>query len=180
MLEKAVEINPGNERACDMLGRCYKEEGKLDAARALFERVIELNPRDSSAYGLLGHCYRELGQRKKSEECFRTASALRSEYYNPVTRRNYERLREIVSRRGITLVCAQYPLRNVEPLKQMFADTRGIIFVDNEAVFRDALKNGRYEDYFTDTFAGDFGHCTPRGNRLLAENLATAVLRDRP
>jgi hypothetical protein len=27
-------------------------------------------------------------------------------------------------------------------------------------------------------FAGDFGHCTDKGNRLLAENIATVILKE--
>jgi hypothetical protein len=55
---------------------------------------------------------------------------------------------------------------------------QGIIFVYNERVFKEALMRGRYEDYFADRFAGDFGHGTPKGNRLLAENIANTILKE--
>ena len=60
----------------------------------------------------------------------------------------------------------------------MFENKEGIIFVDNEMVFRKALKQASYDEYFTDMFAGDFGHCTPKGNRLLAENIANVILKE--
>jgi len=53
-----------------------------------------------------------------------------------------------------------------------------IIFVDNEMTFKNALKQSRCDEYFADMFAGDFGHCTPRGNRLLAKNIADSILRE--
>ncbi len=71
----------------------------------------------------------------------------------------------------------QYPVRNVEPLKQIFAQDEGVIFVDNESVFKEALKKVSYKEYFKDMFAGDFGHCTDKGNRLLAENIANTIFK---
>ena len=49
--------------------------------------------------------------------------------------------------------------------------------MDNEQSFKEALAKGRYEDYFVDRFAGDFGHCTPEGNNLLASAVAEAVIK---
>jgi hypothetical protein len=67
-------------------------------------------------------------------------------------------------------------MRQLEALKKLFDSTEDIIFVDNERIFKDALKQGGYTDYFQDNFAGDFGHCTPEGNRLLAQNIANTIL----
>ncbi len=72
----------------------------------------------------------------------------------------------------------QYPRRPLKPLTQIFDSNKGIIFVDNERVFKDAINKGAYEDYFYDRFAGDFGHCTTEGNRLLANNIAEALIRE--
>jgi hypothetical protein len=32
--------------------------------------------------------------------------------------------------------------------------------------------------YFVDMSGGDFGHCAPKGNRLLAENIANVILKE--
>jgi len=75
-------------------------------------------------------------------------------------------------------VCVQYPLRSVNPLKKIFKGfTQGVIFVDNEKIFKDAVAQEGYEAYFSDKFAGDFGHCTKKGNRLLAQNIANAIVK---
>jgi len=67
-------------------------------------------------------------------------------------------------------------MRSIEPLKRIFGDQQGIIFVDNEKVFKDAVRKQGYTQYFLDMFGGDFGHCTKKGNRLLAENIANVIL----
>ena len=70
-------------------------------------------------------------------------------------------------------------MRNIEPLKKILqGNEEGVIFVDNEKIFRDALKKASYREYFSDTFGGDFGHCTPKGNKLLAENIANVILKE--
>ena len=37
------------------------------------------------------------------------------------------------------------------------------------------MKNGKYEDYFVDRLWGTFGHATPLGNELIAENVANTL-----
>ncbi|MFH0801289.1 MAG: hypothetical protein V2A78_02745 [bacterium] len=92
-------------------------------------------------------------------------------------RQNYRRMKGILDARKIKLCCMQYPGRNIADLISMF-DSPGVIFVDNEWIFKEALKKGRFEDYFMDSFAGDFGHCTPLGNRLIAGNMADVILKE--
>jgi hypothetical protein len=96
----------------------------------------------------------------------------------PVTAANYRKLKSILDARGIRIVCVQYPMRSVEPLEKIFEDARGVIFVDNERLFKEAVTQGGYREYFRDFFAGDFGHCTYKGNKLLAGNIADAILRE--
>ncbi|MBI3486144.1 hypothetical protein HY025_04365 [Candidatus Daviesbacteria bacterium] len=45
----------------------------------------------------------------------------------------------------------------MESLKNLIG-TDNVIFVDNEKNFTEALKEGKYDDYFIDKFGGDFGH----------------------
>jgi len=71
-------------------------------------------------------------------------------------------------------------MRSIELLKRIFDDEDNIIFVDNEKVFKDAVSSLGYNKYFEDSFGGDFGHCTPKGNRLLAENIANTILSEFP
>jgi len=70
----------------------------------------------------------------------------------------------------------QYPMRHIQPLKAIFGDNQNVIFVDNEQIFKHAVHNGSFYNYFKDNFGGDFGHCTRNGNRLLAKHLADILL----
>ncbi len=58
----------------------------------------------------------------------------------------------------------------------MFPRADDIIFVDNEKLFRKAVRQDGMTVYFRDMFAVEFGHCTEKGNRLLAENIARSIL----
>ena len=99
------------------------------------------------------------------------AQVLGKTYKEPTTRMNFESIAERLSREGITLVAMQYPLRPVQPLQEMLESISDITVVDNQDIFEEALEQGQYEDYFVDRFGGDFGHCTPVGNHLLANHL---------
>lgn len=70
-------------------------------------------------------------------------------------------------------------MRSISPLRKIFEnDEKGVIFVDNELIFKEAINKYGTRAYFKDMFGGDFGHCTDKGNRLLAENIANTILRE--
>jgi hypothetical protein len=72
----------------------------------------------------------------------------------------------------------QYPMRDVSSLQAVLGTGKGIIFVENKENFEAALARGPVSSVFRDMFAGDFGHATPAGNALIAENAARAILRE--
>jgi len=102
------------------------------------------------------------------------------EYCNSMTIHNYQKLKDILDKRKIKFVCMQYPLRSIVPLKNIFSpeERKTIVFVDNEGAFKEALRKTGYSVYFQDVFAGDFGHCTAKGNRLIAENIFQTILSE--
>lgn len=107
------------------------------------------------------------------------ANNLRNGYCNPKTVNNYLALKQILYKRNIKLVCVQYPMRNITSLKKIFEEEAGdMIFVDNEKIFKGAVRKEGYKEYFKDMFGGDFGHCTDKGNDLLARNIADAILKE--
>jgi len=180
--KKVIERNTENDkvdRNYVYLGDYYWEQGKLGKAEELFKKFITLNFENIRIYGALETLYEEMGNSKLAQEYGEKAKELRSSRYNPTTVDSYRKLREILSKRGITYVCAQYPMRDLESLKKIFrGDTEGIIFVDNEQLFKNAVQREGYREYFRDMFGGDFGHCTQKGNRLLAENIANTILKE--
>ena len=169
------------------MAQLYIEENKSQEAEKIIRRIFEIDPPNQAIYLELGDYLKPIRRSQDAGEALKEESSLavkiyiqhsgRLAAYKKATIDNYQRLREIVLQKGIKLIVVQYPCRSIEPLKNIFKNKDGIIFVDNENTFKDALRQGNYSEYFNDRFAGDFGHCTRRGNRLLAENVANAILR---
>jgi Flp pilus assembly protein TadD len=178
VFKKAIELRPEKDRAYINLGSLLFKGGRFSEAEKVFKKAIELNPDNDTSYRFLASLYRHNDRKELAEEYCRKASKTRSAEYCPMAVSNYQKLKEILDKRGIKLVCVQYPMRNIGPLKKIFAAYDGVVFVDNEKVFKKAVVRGGYEEYFVDMFAGDFGHCTNKGNRLLAENIANVILKE--
>lgn len=152
------------------------EQNRFFEAEASFKKAAQLNLNSFRELSLL---YDKMNKSEFSRRYSRKADMMGLRMFSPIARKNYLRLKDILDERKIKLVCVQYPVRNIMPLKKIFGDKKeSIIFVDNERIFRDVLRTGSYRDYFVDRFAVDFGHCTPKGNRLLAENIAHAILKE--
>ncbi len=174
--KKAIEINADKDRAHTGLGYLYRDQKEFSQPEELFKKVIELDHRWDERRWLL---YQDMGEAEMAKAYKKKAEvSLRLNYYNSITINNYRKIKEILDKRGIRLVCVQYPVRSVEPLKRIFQGKEGVIFVDNEKVFMDVLRATNYQDYFVDMFGGQFGHCTPEGNRLLAGNIANVILKE--
>jgi len=187
MFKKAMKINPKNAIPYIELGNCYKKQGKLKKHEELIKKVSSKDKSDiyshpegyltDRLYGYLAVNYLEQGNYVLSEKYFKKAETIRLKNYPSSTRYNYRKLALKVLDEGIKFVCVQYPMRDVKPLKKLIGHINGILFVNNEKIFKNAVKHENYDDYFDDHFAGDFGHCTSKGNRLLAENIADTILK---
>ena len=76
------------------------------------------------------------------------------------------------------LLIMNYPLRPIGPIKKIFQSiNENALFIDNEANFKNSIKNDSYKDIFADSFAGDFGHLTDKGNEILVDNLIENYFR---
>jgi len=178
VFQKGIEVNRGNDSLYYWFGVLCMKQGKTQPAEESFNKSARINPLNDRAYGGLGTLYGSLNEKERALQSYRMADRVRSEYYNPGTRHSFRQLKEVTGSRGVKLVCVQYPMRSVEPLKKIFNGyDSNIMFVDNESAFKAAVDRDGYQAYFTDMFAGDFGHCTEKGNRLLAENVADIILK---
>lgn len=178
LIQKSIKINPHQEYAYFVLGLSYVRQNKFASAEELFKKAIEVNPNNTHIYAHLILLYEEMGNYNSANEYFVRLDRLRTKFYNPNTVYNYLKVKKILETRGIRLVCVQYPMIDIEPLRNIFAGQEGIIFVDNEKIFKEVVKGENLKEYFVDMFAGNFGHCTEKGNRLLAENIARVILKD--
>jgi len=158
------------------------DKGRIEEAKAKLDDAFALLPADADEtrahlLEIQGRLLRMLGDEAGADTVFRRAEAVRGRLVRTRTERNYLEVVRVLAARGIPLIAVQYPVRPLEPLREMLGSQTGVVFVDNERTFRDALRGGRYEEYFIDSVGGNFGHTTPRGAHLLAENVAAAVLR---
>jgi tetratricopeptide (TPR) repeat protein len=160
------------------LASIYLILGRYSEAEGAFKEIIKIVPQNIEAHRGLLCLYEKMGNYKLSHEYIQKIKIIQWRYYDDITRQNFLHIKSILDRKGIKLACIQYPMRNIEPLKKVFSGAQDILFVDNEKTFKDALRKAQYSDYFTDIFAGDFGHCTLKGNRLLAENIADVILKE--
>ncbi|MEI7752060.1 MAG: tetratricopeptide repeat protein [Candidatus Omnitrophota bacterium] len=176
---RAQGLKPKSCKEQATLGKPYQQQERYSEALELLQRHIMFYPQSDRAYGAVESVYRDMGNSRLAEKYSDKARKLRLGFYDPSTATHYHKLREILRKRGVSYVCVQYPMRDLESLKKVFrGDTEGIIFVDNEKIFKDAVRKESYAAYFGDMFGGDFGHCTEKGNRLLAENIANTILRE--
>ena len=173
-----ISQNDDVTRALPEAGRWLKQQGYLREAEQAFLKVLKVNPYDYSVYEELAEIYSAQQKPAEAEIYFLKAQHRESEMtdYLPATIANYMAIADLVRMNGARLICMQYPLRDIEPLKRIFPDEGDILFVENQENFTRALKNGGYTKYFSDFFGGDFGHCKRPGNRLIAENLAQVIL----
>lgn len=179
IFSKIISIAPKYTAAYNCLSWLLQSEGKHEQAEEQLQKAIALNPDRENSWRQLATLYLQGRKDDLAQQCFRKADQLRLN--NPsysVTSRNYLRMEEILNRRKVQLVCVQYPVRNIEPLRRIFDKYTNIIFVDNESTFKEALGQEGAKEYFIDMFGGDFGHCTNKGNRLLAENIANTILKE--
>lgn len=157
------------------LAQLYTALNRTDRLEEVYHKALALNPEDERLLGMFGVYFLEKGEDKQARTYLQKAADIRRLSYNPETAIHYRQLRRLLAWRGIRLVAMQYPMRDVNILKRMLGSDPDILFVDNGPSFRAAVKRESFDAYFTDRFAGDFGHATEKGNRLVAENAAKAI-----
>lgn len=174
--EKVLEKNSKHTRAYLELAWCFEKLGKYEEVELILMKAIEMGIEDANLYNKIASCYTKQGNNSEGAKFYNKANRLRLAEDDSITEYNYRRLKEIVKRRGIKLVCVQYPMRSIEQLKIIIGVGTNVVYVDNEILFKNAVKLGKYGDCFIDNFAGDFGHTTNKGSRMLAENIANVIL----
>ncbi|CBW26467.1 hypothetical protein BMS_1623 [Halobacteriovorax marinus SJ] len=112
---------------------------------------------------LLSHFKLEYKQIKKSDE---------------FTMNNYRKIGQILEKSEIPFIAIQYPNLPISQIKNYFEDSdiEPNLFISNQRNFQEKLEEHSYDTLFTDNFAGDFGHLTTKGHRVIAMEVARALL----
>lgn len=181
LLKQGLRLNPSAAVLYLELGECLMQNKKYEEAEGVFKQALKLDPEalqgvnvDIDRYLLTSY---EAQGKNDSAKKLRKSLLSKEGMYTSFTRENYQKLKKILSKRKIPLLVMQYPMRDIGPVKEMLEPAGGILFVENKKNFKEAIAKASYDDYFTDRFAGDFGHCTPKGNHLLASHAAEVILK---
>ncbi len=169
---------PGNYD--NLLSAYLAGAGNLLELSILLKESIKKVPMPTDRmYATLSALYAAVGDIGLAANYQRKAEQFRLRLYDPAVADNYHRLKAMLDRRGVKLVCVQYPMRGLEPLRKLFrGQDAGVVFVDNEKAFKAAVRRSSLQEYFRDMFGGDFGHFTDKGNALLAGNIADVLVRE--
>jgi hypothetical protein len=93
---------------------------------------------------------------------------------HPLTIRNLNHMVRMSSERGSKFIFVQYALRKIDVLEKVIIGE--VSYISNYQIFVDLLGKYPYDELFSDEFAGDFGHATTFGNRIIADNVARQLL----
>ncbi|MCM2326246.1 MAG: GDSL-type esterase/lipase family protein [Candidatus Woesearchaeota archaeon] len=93
----------------------------------------------------------------------------------PITETQYNLIWKELNKKGISYIAMQYPLEDPGIIAGYFKDGTRPIIIGNKENFEQSLLDHDYEELFVDRFAGNFGHTTRMGNKLIAKNLAETV-----
>ncbi len=177
MLLKSIKYLPLYFWAYAELVDVYKKNQENNKAKKILSDYIKIQPYDDKAYRKLSEIYYLEGNFKYAEDLKKKANHLNVTKYQMLTKNNFLRIKETADKFGIKIIFMQYPLRSVVPLKSIF-ENNSVEIVDNEQNFKSAININGFSHYFVDIFAGDFGHCSREGNKLIAENLKNTILKD--
>ena len=180
LFKKAIELSPLSSNLAYLeLGWLYRDWGDLIRAEKVFQKALQRIPGDYEITQALALLYEGMNKEELAEQYYNLANKSKLKDCFLEARDYYLKIKKILDKKGIKLVvCMLNPLQSVEPLKRIFEGQSGVIFVDNEKIFKNALKEGSHKEYFIDVLGGDFGHCTAKGNRLIAENIANTILKE--
>ncbi|MBI3379906.1 tetratricopeptide repeat protein [Candidatus Gottesmanbacteria bacterium] len=173
---KITEFDPENDWALFDLAQLYhRNVNNYVKAEFYYKKYNSLYANNTKGFLGLSQLYRKTGRINEAEQIEKELNAKNSSMYLE-TARNYKKINEILKKARIKLVAMQYPLRDINLLKQMLDYDPEVLFVENESNFKKALIDKNYSDLFKDSFGGNFGHTTPYGHKLIAQNVADTIL----
>lgn len=172
-----IKADPQNENNYLRLAYVYMKTRAYEKAQGVLQEALRSGKTGQSALGAVATVCRQQGDHACAEVYRNQSRDKGISFFSSHAAENYRWIWQVLRSRGIALVCVQYPMRSVQPLKDIFTGLSAKpYFIDNEAVFIDAVEHAGYQAYFKDMFGGDFGHCTDKGNMLLAEQIARGMV----
>lgn len=175
LMRRMLARFPKSEDGYRNLAKVYLQMQEYAKLKSVLKTAQEQVPDDPVMMRIRAAYHLARGETDLAEQYFDRYAAYEAQHANPRTVANYRELRDAVTAAGARLVAVQYPLRDIAPLRVMLDNDPRVVFVSNRTNFKDAVMAHGYGYLFTDQFAGDFGHLSDAGNRLLADTVAAAV-----
>jgi len=176
-LSHAIELGVNFGQAYLDMGQILDDQGQYQKEEAFYLKEISLHPQIPHIYQVTGDFYMKQGKEDLARKYFKKAVQQKIAEFYPATFVNYALILNRILRQNIKVIVMQYPVRDISPLKDYLGQRNGVIFVENRQNFKKALSAQSFSYYFKDNFAYDFGHCTRKGNELIAQNLRDVILK---
>ena len=173
-LERAVDLRLPYDAAITDLAARKAAAGDRAAAEKLLLQGSEALPDNERVREALAKFYEAAGRAEDAAAARRELEETRA-LLTLRSKSHWWQLYAAAKAHGARLACMQYPMRPLGPLQALLADLPGVIFIDNETLFKRAVKRRGAGHWFYDLFGGDFGHLTAEGHKLLADNAAEAL-----
>lgn len=172
----AIDKDPRSSNAYYRLSQLYLRHNRYEQARKCFEDSMHYSAHQSRVYEALANVYQQENNMQKYEEYMDKANEVEQNFVNAYTQHYYDLIAETVLKHNVKMVSMQYPMLSQTAWRNSLKQAGQITFVENKDNFEQAISHLEYNEYFSDHFAGDFGHCTAQCNRLLADNLANTII----
>ena len=179
MYSKALEYSRGDSGLYLEIGKIHYNNKDYKKSEEFFIKSLELDTENHLAYNRLFSIESEIGLTNKSKKFIHNSGFIKSN--NTVlqtTKYHYNLLNSILKKNNIKHIAIQYPTLNIEDLEIFFLDKSNIIFVSNQDEFEQELSKGNYDQLFLDSVGGTFGHFTEKSKDLIANNVATTILKN--
>jgi len=184
LLYKSIHTVPSSMELPYSLAQILLESHKTTEAQIVLEKALKIKPENFNdfkkmdmnntkmdLYELLKKVYDLNGEHARSavlKKFISTYAQFQTDTYTKIINLTYQK--------NIPLVIVQYPLKNLRILVDTLIPSKNVYYVDNELNFKKAVAQEGYYVYFIDNSGGEVGHCTPKGNKLLADNISKTVL----
>ncbi len=179
-LLRAGDALPDDYQWSLLIGHLSFQFEVYDVAAASFHRALMLRPDPPASHelvllGRLANACEQSGDAAGAANYRRQRDELELGRFREFTRYYYQRVVDSVRAREIPVIAMQYPLLSVKSLRKLLDNRDDVTYLENRDNFEKALLEANYHSIFEDSFAGSFGHLSPQGNMLVAENVADAL-----
>jgi hypothetical protein len=184
-LLRASDALPDDYQWSLLVGHLSFQFEVYDVAAASFHRALMLRPDPPASHelvllGRLANAWEQSGDAAAAADYRRQRDELELGRFREFTRYYYQRVVDSVRAREIPVIAMQYPLLSVKSLRKLLDNRDDVTYLENRVNFKNALLEANYRSIFEDNFAGSFGHLSPQGNMLVAENVADALAGSLP